>query len=186
MSEIIKKSLDKLKKLNIPNPELDLKILLKEASLDKNDIVFSNFKVKNINLEYFNSLLLKRISRQPISKILNKKYFWKSEFFVNTDVLDPRPESELIIEEVLNNIKNKNSKIKILDIGTGSGCLAISIAKELKFARVTAIDISKKAIEVAEKNIKLYNLQMNAPRASPTICAPMPMRPSLRISIAYL
>ncbi len=159
MSEIIKSSLNKLKKNNIPNPELDLKILLKEASLDKKDIIFSNFNAENLDLKYFNSLITKRINRLPISKILKKKYFWKSEFFVNSHVLDPRPESELIIEEVLKNTKNKNSKIKILDIGTGSGCLAISIAQELKFSKITAIDISKKAIRVAEKNAKLHNVK---------------------------
>ena len=72
-------------------------------------------------------------------------------------MLDPRPETELIIEEVLNNIEDKNKPLKILDIGTGSGCLAISLAKELKNSKITAIDISKKAINVATENIKLHN-----------------------------
>ena len=158
MNNLIISSLNKLKEKNIPNPEIDLKILLKEASYKKEDIILSNLKIKNINLDYFKLLILRRLDREPISKIIKKKHFWKSEFFVNSDVLDPRPETELIIEEVLNNINNRDKKIKILDIGTGSGCIAISLAKELKNSKITAIDISKKAINVASKNIKLHKL----------------------------
>ncbi len=158
MNNIINLSLLKLKAKNIPTPELDLKILLKEASFNKKDIIFSNFKIEEINIDYFNLLFSKRLNNQPISKIINKKNFWKNEFFVNFDVLDPRPESELIIEEVLNLTKDINKKLKILDIGTGSGCLAISLAKELKNSSITAIDISNKAIKVAKKNILLHNV----------------------------
>ena len=154
MNEIITNTLLKFKKKKFKNPYLDLKILLREASSKKNDIILSNLNIKDIDIKYFNSLIEKRLKRIPISKIIKKKNFCKSEFFVNYDVLDPRPESELIIEEVLNNIKDKSKKFKILDIGTGSGCLAISIAKELKNSKITAIDISGKAIMVAKKNIK--------------------------------
>ncbi len=158
MNKIIISNLNKLKEKNIPNPELDLKILLREASYEKQDIIFSNLKINNINIEYFNILVSKRLIGQPISKIIKKKSFWKSEFFVNSDVLDPRPETELIIEEVISNIEDKNRNIKILDIGTGSGCLAISLAKELKNSKITAIDISKKAIKVAKINSRLHNV----------------------------
>ena len=158
MINILSHNLLKLKKKRILNPELELKILLKEASYSKKEIILSNFDIKDLNVNYFNSLILKRLNREPISKIIKKKHFWKSEFYVNSDVLDPRPETELIIEEVLINIKDKDKKLKILDIGTGSGCLAISIAKELKNSKITAIDISKKAIKVAKKNVKIHGL----------------------------
>ncbi len=159
MNEIIQSTLVKLRESSIPNPELEMRILLKEASINKKEIVLSNLNINNINLNYFKSLISKRLKRKPISKIINKKYFWKSEFFVNSDVLDPRPESELIIEETLNNIKDKNKKLNILDIGTGSGCLAISLANEFKNSKITAIDISKKSIDVAKKNVDLHNLK---------------------------
>ncbi len=158
MNEILSSSLLKLKKQNIPNPELDLRLLLKEASSSKKDIILSNINIEDIDFNYFNSLIMKRLNREPISKIIKKKFFWKSELFVNYDVLDPRPETELIIEEVLNNVEDKNKELTILDIGTGSGCLAISLAKELKYSKVLAIDISKKAISVAKKNIEINNL----------------------------
>ncbi len=158
MNEIINNTLLKFKKKKFNNPYLDLKILLREASFKKKDIILSNLNIKDIDIKYFNLLIEKRLKRIPISKIIKKKNFWKSEFFVNYDVLDPRPESELIIDEVLNNIKDKSKKLKILDIGTGSGCLAISIAKELKNSKITAIDISGKAIMVAKKNIEINNV----------------------------
>lgn len=96
------------------------------------------------------------ILNEPVSKIIQKKSFWKHDFFVNQNVLDPRPESECLVEAVLRryNLQNVSSRsdFRILDIGTGSGCLIISIANELKWASCFAIDISEKAIDVARKN----------------------------------
>ena len=157
MNELIKESLIKLKQKNIINPELDLRVLLKHASKKNDEVVLSNLNLKDINIVKFKSFLQKRINREPIAKIINNKSFWKNNFYVNNSVLDPRPETELIIEEVLNIYKNKNLKLKILDIGTGSGCIAISLAKEFKNASIIAIDISQKALEVAEKNLKIHN-----------------------------
>ena len=157
MNNLIKESLTKLKQKNINNPELDLRILLKHASKKNNEIILSNLNLDNIDIVKFKSYLQKRINRQPIAKIIKNKSFWKNDFYVNNFVLDPRPETELIIEEVLNIYKNKNLKLKILDIGTGSGCIAISLAKEYKNALITAIDVSQEALEVAAKNSKIYN-----------------------------
>ena len=156
MNDLIKESLLKLKQININNPELDLRILLKYASKKNNQIILSDLKLEDIDIVKFKSFLQKRINRQPIAKIINNKSFWKNDFYVNNFVLDPRPETELIIEEVLNLYKNINQKLTILDIGTGSGCIAISLAKEFKNSSITAIDISKKALEVAEKNLKIH------------------------------
>ncbi len=157
MNNLIEESLKKLKQKNINNPELDIRILLKYASKKKNEIVLSNLNIDNIDIVKFKSYLQKRINRQPIAKIINNKSFWKNDFYVNNYVLDPRPETELIIEEALKIYRNKNLKLKILDIGTGSGCIAISLAKEFKNASITAIDISKEALEVAEINLKIHN-----------------------------
>ena len=157
MNNLIKKSLKKLKQKNINNPELDIRILLKHASNKNNEIILSNLNLDNIDIAKFKKFLQKRINRQSIAKIINNKSFWKYDFYVNNFVLDPRPETELIIEQVLNIYKNKNLKLKILDIGTGSGCIAISLAKEFKNASITAIDISQEALEVAAKNSKIHN-----------------------------
>lgn len=100
---------------------------------------------------------------EPISKIIERKNFWKDEFFVNGEVLDPRPETELIIEGVLERCRGKMSPKKILDIGTGSGCILLSILREFPEASGIGIDISRDAIEVAERNRK--ELGINEGRA---------------------
>ncbi len=159
MNDFILSSLKKLKQNNIKNPEIDLRILLNHSKYSKNEIILSNFDLKQVDITKFNILLNRRLSNEPISKIINKKNFWKDEFFVNKNVLDPRPESETIIEESLKTIKDKKSNHKILDIGTGSGALAISLAREFINSKIVAIDISKYAIEVANKNIIKKKLQ---------------------------
>ena len=157
MNNLIKESLIKLKQKNITSPELDLRILLKYASKKNDEIILSNLNEDNIDIVKFKYYLQKRINRQPIAKIIKNKPFWKYDFYVNNFVLDPRSETELIIEEALSIYRNKNLKLKILDIGTGCGCIAISLAKEFKNASITAIDISKEALEVAEINLKIHN-----------------------------
>tara|TARA_B100000575_G_C23044150_1_gene600965 strand:- start:82 stop:912 length:831 start_codon:yes stop_codon:yes gene_type:complete len=159
MNKFIHSSLDKLRYNDIENPELDLRILISHSLKIKKEVILSNIKINDINIELFNNFLLKRLNRVPISKIINEKYFWKDKFYVNKYVLDPRPETELIIEEVLKNFQYKNGQLKILDIGTGSGCLAISLAREFPNAKITAIDVSMNAIKVASKNINRCNLQ---------------------------
>ena len=159
MNNLVYLSLQKLRNKKIYNPELDLRILLNHSSKIKKQIFLNNLNINDIDIDYFNSLLQKRLNYEPISKIIKKKNFWKYDFFVNSNVLDPRPETELIIEEVLSNIKDRKKQYKILDIGTGSGCLAICLAKELTNSKITAIDISKRAINVAKKNIKLKKLE---------------------------
>ncbi len=158
MNDFIILCLEKLKKKNIPNAEIDLRILLNYSKYSKNEIILSNFDLDQINIDLFNKVLNRRLSNEPISKIINKKNFWKDEFYVNEFVLDPRPETEGIVEESVK-LKNKKSNIKILDIGTGSGALAISLAREFINAKIMAIDISEKAIKVA--NININNKKLN-------------------------
>tara|TARA_B100000575_G_scaffold189903_1_gene153057 strand:+ start:1861 stop:2691 length:831 start_codon:yes stop_codon:yes gene_type:complete len=159
MNNLVDLSLKKLRDKKIYNPELDLRILLNHSSKINKQIFLNNFNINDINIDYFETLLSKRLNNEPVSKIINKKNFWKYDFYVNSNVLDPRPETEIIIEEVLNIIKDKKKKYKILDLGTGSGCLAICLAKELTNSKITAIDISKKALDVAKKNITMKKLE---------------------------
>ena len=158
MNDFIVSNLNKLKEKKIPNPEIDLRVLLNHSKYSQHEIILSNFELDQININLFYKLFNRRLAHEPISKIINKKNFWKDDFYVNNFVLDPRPETEAIIEESLKLIKDKKSKIRILDIGTGSGALAISLAREFVNADIFAIDISEKAIEVANKNISKKNL----------------------------
>ena len=129
----------------IPNSELDTEILMaKTINKDRNYILLNSNKFLNQNtLKYFFNLIKQRSSGNPVAYLTNKKFFWNSEFYVTNDTLIPRPDTELIVENILNLTKQK-SKISILDIGIGSGCILLSILKERKNFYGTGIDISKK------------------------------------------
>ena len=160
MNDFINDKINKLIINKIHNPEVDLRVLLNFCSRVSNQIILSNFNSNQINLKKFNKLFKRRLTNEPISKIINKKNFWKDEYYVNKFVLDPRPETETIIEESMRVYKNKKANLKILDIGTGSGAIAISLAREYINSNILAIDISEKALQVAKKNIeqkKLHN-----------------------------
>ena len=142
-----------LRNKNIPSAQLDSEILMSKAiSKDKKFIILNlNKEIKKKDLKYFEFLINERIKRKPIAHIIKKKDFWDYEFVVNEDVLIPRPDTEILIEQVLKLTKNKN-KLKILDIGTGSGCILISILKEKKNFIGTGIDISNKSLKISKVN----------------------------------
>ena len=96
------------------------------------------------------------MNREPVAYITGKKEFWSRNFFINQHTLIPRPETELLIYKIVKNYKNKS--INILDIGTGSGCILLSLLKELKTSRGIGIDISSRAIEMAKINSMKLNL----------------------------
>ena len=148
-----------LQKNKISNPQLDCEILL-SSSIERNkEYIILNPK-ENLNpeqLEKFKGLIERRKKSEPVAHLINKKEFWKDEFFVNKDVLIPRPDTELIIEQVLK-IYSKSVQIQVLDIGTGSGCILLSIIKERPNFYGTGIDISKKSINVSKFNAKQLNL----------------------------
>ncbi|MDC0941235.1 peptide chain release factor N(5)-glutamine methyltransferase [Candidatus Pelagibacter sp.] len=148
-----------LQKNKTANPQLDSEILLSNSiKRDKKHIVLNPKEILNSEqLEKFNSLIERRKKGEPIAYLINKKEFWQDEFFVNKDVLIPRPDSELIIEQVLK-IYSKDVQLQVLDIGTGSGCILLSILKERSNFYGTGIDISKKSINVSKFNAKQLNL----------------------------
>jgi len=144
-----------LKSKSILSAQLDTEILMAKA-LGKNReyIILNHDKVlNNENLEYFKKLVHERATRKPIAYLLNKKFFWKSEFYVNKNTLIPRPDTEIIIEQILKVTKNKEY-LRILDIGVGSGCILLSILKERKNFYGTGIDISKNSIGISKINAK--------------------------------
>ena len=148
-----------LKENNISNPYLDSEILLsKSINKDKKYIILNSKEILNgKQLDIFNNFIDRRKKGEPIAYLINKKEFWKDEFYVNRDVLIPRPDTEIIIEQVLK-IYSKKSQLQALDIGTGSGCILLSIIKERPNFYGTGIDISKKSIKVSKINAKQLNL----------------------------
>jgi release factor glutamine methyltransferase len=148
-----------LQQNKIPNPQLDSEILLSNLiRKDKKHIILNPKELLNSEqLDKFKSLIERRKKGEPIAHLINKKEFWKEEFFVNKDVLIPRPDTELIIEQVLK-IYSKDEQLQVLDIGTGSGCILLSILKERPNFYGTGIDICKKSINVSKFNAKQLNL----------------------------
>ena len=159
IENILNEGIDILQKNKITNPQLDSEILLSNSiKKDKKHIILNPKEILDSEqLEKFKSLIERRKKGEPIAYLINKKEFWKNEFFVNKDVLIPRPDSELIIEQVLK-IYSKNVQLQVLDIGTGSGCILLSILKERSNFYGTGIDISKKSINVSKFNAKQLNL----------------------------
>tara|TARA_B100000686_G_scaffold281818_1_gene303829 strand:- start:97 stop:945 length:849 start_codon:yes stop_codon:yes gene_type:complete len=149
-----------LKTGNIVKPEFDCELLLSKALNKKREEILINLrnKINKKQLDKFNFYLSRRKKREPVAYILGFKYFWKFKFFINKSVLVPRPETEIIVEQALKYISDNKSK-KILDIGTGSGCIIISILKERAKCSATAIDISNKALKVAKINAKMHHLE---------------------------
>ncbi len=123
---------------------------------------YPEFKLKEKQAEKIKKLIKKRIQGEPLAYISGKKEFFNIDFFVNKNVLIPRPETEMIVEETLNELEKENKKLTILDIGCGSGNIIISLSKNLirkkiqnaKNIKFLASDISKKALSVARKNAK--------------------------------
>ena len=150
-----------LKDKNIGTAQLDSEILMaKVLDKDKKYIVLNNNEnLSHENFKYFKNLIKDRVLRKPIAYIISKKFFWNSEFFVTNDTLIPRPDTELIIEQILKSTNYKNS-MSILDVGVGSGCILLSILKERKNFYGTGIDVSKNCLNISKINAK--NLKVEA------------------------
>ena len=145
----------------IPNSQLDAEILMAQTiNKDRNYILLnSNTFLKKNDLDNFNKLIKERSLGKPIAHLTNRKFFWKSEFFVTNNTLIPRPDTELIIENVLRLTKQKN-KINILDIGIGSGCILLTILKEKEKESFygTGLDISQKCLNICKINADKLNV----------------------------
>ena len=159
-NKILKKGENILKDSFVKNPKLDSEILLaKSLKIKREDLLMNlNDKISCNQKKFFYNLINRRKKKEPIAYILGYKEFWKRKFFINKNVLIPRPDSEVLIEESLNNISIKKS-FNILDVGTGSGCLLLSILKERKKSYGVGIDISKSAILVAKYNAKIQHIE---------------------------
>ena len=149
-----------LKKKNIKTPDLDTQILMSKVLKKKKEFIILNLNIEitDKNLEYFNQLVDQRAKGKPIAYLTEKKSFWKYEFTINKDVLIPRPDTEIIVEQVLALTKNKE-KMNLLDVGIGSGCILLSILKDKKSFLGTGIDINNKSLTICR--INGHNLNVN-------------------------
>ncbi len=159
ISDAIKKGDKILKKNGIKTYKLDCEILMSQVfKKNRTDLILNsctNLSDKQITL--FNDLIEQRSKKKPVAYLIGRKDFWKYEFKVTKDVLIPRPDTEILVEQTLK-ITNHKSRLKILDIGTGSGCILLTILKERKGYCGTGIDICKKTLDICRVNVKNLNL----------------------------
>ena len=149
-----------LKNSYIKTFKLDTEILMAKAlGSNREYIILNNKKIlNNDSLDYFKRLIKERARGKPIAYLINKKFFWDYEFYINKNTLIPRPDTEIIVEESLRLTKHKD-KINVLDIGVGSGCILLTILKERKNFYGTGIDISKKSLDICKINAKNLNIE---------------------------
>ena len=148
-----------LKENKIKTATLDSQILMSKAINEEKKFIILNCKneISTENLDYYYDLVNQRSNGKPIAYLLKKKNFWKNEFVVDKNVLIPRPDTETLVEQVLELTKNKN-KLSLLDVGIGSGCILLSILMERKNFYGTGIDICKKSLEICRINSKKFGL----------------------------
>jgi len=156
--DLINKGSEYLRNSKIKSCQLDSEILLSNVLKKKREnlIVDYSKEVSQESIKNFRKLIIRRSNSEPVAYILKTKEFWSKDFIVDRHTLIPRPETELLSQTIIDIYKNK--KIFMLDIGTGTGCILLSVLSELKKSNGIGIDISKKTIEVAKLNSKKHNL----------------------------
>ena len=163
IKDLVNSGVKILKENNIKNPILDAEIILSSIIKKERDYIILNEtdQINQFLIKKFYNFINRRKIGEPISYIVKSKYFWNDCFYVNKDVLIPRPDTEHIVEEVLKLVR-VNSRKSVLDIGTGSGCILLSILKERKLLTGYGIDISKKSINVCKINAKRLEINNRA------------------------
>lgn len=152
--KVLAEASNELKEISGSNSIREARILLEFVLKNQEKFLKTNHNISNNDFIIFQRLIKKRLKFQPISQIIGERYFWKNKFFINSDVLDPRPDTETLIEHTL----SFGSFFNILDLGTGSGCIILSLLDEYNAAMGIGVDKSKKALNVAQKNAELLNL----------------------------
>ena len=156
--KILNQSIDQLKKYNIENPQIDAEFIISHV-LDMNKAnLYLNSKdiLDNEKSDIIEQFIIRRTKHEPLQYILGETEFYGCKIKVDPDVLIPRPETELLVEKLVQ--ENVNS---ILEIGTGSGAIAIALAKQMKNVQIEATDISEKALNIAGQNAELNNVSIN-------------------------
>ena len=160
IEEILKKEINNLKENNIEDSTLKAKILLANILNVKKEylLIHSEEEVKQEDKIKYENCIKELIKGKPLQYITNKQEFMGLNFYVDENVLIPQPDTEILVEKAIE-IAEITQKNKILDMCTGSGCIAISLAKKINNAQITAVDISNSALKVANKNAINNNVE---------------------------
>ena len=160
LSELQKKITKILAEGGIETNSLDARIILREIfNFDEKELILnSDLILSESKISKVQKIITRRLNFEPVSKIFGKRDFYNSTFSISDDVLDPRPETENIVE-IANNFILEKGYESFIDLGTGSGCIILSILKENKNLTAIGVDISIDAINIAKKNSKDMNLE---------------------------
>ncbi|HEY4162527.1 MAG TPA: peptide chain release factor N(5)-glutamine methyltransferase [Dongiaceae bacterium] len=161
---MLRRATDRLGKGGISRPQAEARLLLAAATgLSRASIIgFPERTLAQDQSSEMERLVARRVQREPISKILGSREFWSLNFRVTGDTLDPRPDSETLIEAVLARIDDRNLPLRILDFGTGTGCLLLALLSELPNAQGVGVDISEAALAVARSNAEALGFSQRA------------------------
>jgi release factor glutamine methyltransferase len=156
IAKIFENTRDILKKNNINQPEVEAKIIIDYVKGGNTSFtkILSNTKIQQIN-----TIIKKRLKGEPLSKIIKQKGFWNDIFYTNENTLDPRADTEILVEAILDDYNSmKNNNINFIDLCSGTGCIGLSILKELPNSHCTFIDISEEAMKINQLNADLLKL----------------------------
>ena len=157
-NSVYEKTIAQLSQKGIDSPRLEARILIADIlHIDPNTVNFET-KLDKTQYEELSKNIEKRRNGAPLDKILGRKAFYKYEFKVSDDVLSPRPDTEILVENAIDIIKKEKLKT-ILDLGTGSGCILLSILKEAETLKGVGVDVSDKALKIARENAQILGLQ---------------------------
>jgi len=160
VKELLRDVTVKLESAKIPRASREAQLLLM-AYLNRDELWLITNQTTQIQepLEAFFSWVERRCKNEPFEYITNRVSFYSEEFYIDSGALIPRPETELLIDEVKKNLPDLESKITFVEVGVGSGIISIMLAKSYKYAKFIAVDISQKALDVAKRNIENFGLQ---------------------------
>ena len=163
LGELFEQAVEELSKAKVETPRLDAEILFMDTlSLAKSDFVLQKSRdLSDDEAAKLKELVGLRAKRMPVSRIIGKRGFWKYTFALNENTLDPRADSETLIEAVVKDY-DKAAKVRILDLGTGSGCLLLSLLGDLVNAKGVGIDTSVGAVDMAKENAEANGLSDRA------------------------
>lgn len=166
-----------LRKEGIETAQLDAQLLLAHvlATPRENFFFVNDRPLTKDELNQFEAALLRRKNFEPVAKITRQKNFWKSTFFTSADTLDPRPDSETLIEAVLEKFQNSTKELRILDLGVGTGCLLFSLLQEYPKAWGLGVDKSLKALNIAQQNQKKLLLEERSSLLASNWCKALKM-----------
>ena len=158
--QVLTNATETLESVSIVSSKLDCEVLLSTVlKINRENMLINlNKEINHQDFINFNKLINRRKKNEPVAYIVGYKEFWNKKFIVNSDVLIPRPDTEILVEEVIKSIQI-NSSLNILDIGTGTGCVLLSVLNERKKCYGIGLDISKKAINIAKHNAKIQQMK---------------------------